>query len=658
MPTNAQFQTSLQTIQSRYIKLELLNYQYQTVDEISGVCASGNISIDANSDMRQTASLILIVKDSSFEVEPNARIWLDKYIRLWVGIQSTRTGEVEYVNRGMFIIDSPSYEYSPETNTLSLNLLDLMAKLSGERNGYLHGVDYVLKAGENIRQAIIDTLALGGFTKYIVEEAPFPSVIPNDLEFSQGSTIYDLLSGLRDIYPYYEMYFDVNGTFFYKRRPTGENDPVVVDDSLFTHIVTNEKIEVDFQNVKNAIEVWGRTHEPAHYSTSTKVENDVISLEIADVVAYSDDVVYGFTLTDTKDLTAPKLKINSLTEYPIKNDGGSDTKIVAEAGDVYFCVQFKGTYWRWLGHLQAYGYAENTNVESPFYTSGSVGKILLPLYDGDYANCITDDLAQQRADYELWLHTNLNDTVTLSCVPVYWLDVNELVEYTLQRNGKKRKYLITSIQMGLAPTDNMTITMSRYYGENEADTDYELLEYIESTGEQWIDVGFKPTQKTRVYAKVGSFPTSKDGQCVFGSRDKSDGTVHYTFRINNKKYRTEFSNGYVEYPDTISYDTTFTIDKDKNITTLDGTKTVTGVTGDFACANNMLVFACNTNGTADMKSSVRIYSLVIYDDDNQVRNLVPARHKESGKIGLYDGVELKFYENAGTGSFIAGEVKQ
>lgn len=150
----------------------------------------------------------------------------------------------------MYIIDAPNYQYDIETNTLSLSLLDLMAKLTGVRNGFLKGVTTVFKAGENIRQAIIDTLALAGFTKYVVEEAPSPGTIPNDLEFNIGSTVYDLLTGLRDIYPDYEMYFDLEGTFYYKLIPNGENDPILIDDTVWQHIVISEQIDVDFQNVK------------------------------------------------------------------------------------------------------------------------------------------------------------------------------------------------------------------------------------------------------------------------------------------------------------------------------------------------------------------------------------------------------------------------
>lgn len=76
--TSTQFQTALQNIQSRYIKLELLNYQFQTVDSLEGVCTSGSITIDANSDIRRTGSIVLVITGSSFNVEPGGQIWLTK----------------------------------------------------------------------------------------------------------------------------------------------------------------------------------------------------------------------------------------------------------------------------------------------------------------------------------------------------------------------------------------------------------------------------------------------------------------------------------------------------------------------------------------------------------------------------------------------------
>lgn len=464
--TSNQFRSVMQNMQNRYVRIELLNYQMQTVDLLEGVCTSGSISIDANADIRRTCDLALVINNSSFNVESGGRIWLDRYCRIWVGIASLITGEVEYTNCGVYIIDAPSYKYDPSTNTLSLTLLDLMAKLTGLRNGYLPGVPVVLKADENIREAIIDTLELGGFNKYVVEEAPSPGTIPNDLEFGQGATVYELLSGLRDIYPNYEMYFDVDNVFYYKPIPTGEDDPVYIDDTLWKEIVMSETIDVDFQNVKNVIEVYGRTHDPAHFSTKTTVSGNTISLTIEDVAEYTEDVIYGFTLTDNPGYTGASLKINDLTSYPIRlSDGTTAAEIVAEEGEVYFCVQFKGTYWNWLGHLQSYGYAEDDNPDSPFYINSTVGKIRLPLFGGEYENIFSDNLAKQRADYELWLHTNMNNTVQLQCIPVPWMDVNIKVSYTPQRETTPSEYIIKSVNFGLAPDDVMSINMIKFYPE-------------------------------------------------------------------------------------------------------------------------------------------------------------------------------------------------
>ena len=462
--TSEQFRSVMQNIQSRYVKIELLNYQFQTVDTLEGVATGGSISIDSSSDVRRTASLTLIINNSSFEVSSGGKIWLDRYIRIWIGIYSFVTQEVEWTNCGIYIIDAPSYSYDVATNTLELSLMDLMAKLTGIRNGYLPGVPVVLKAGENIRQAIIDTLALGGFTNYIVEEAPSPGVIPNDLEFSQGSTVYDLLAGLRDIYPNFEIFFDENGTFFYKEIPSGNDDPILIDDTLWSNIVISEKIDVDFQNVKNSIEVYGRTHDPSYFSSSTTVSGNTINLTIADISVYNVNDMFGFTLTNNPGYTNMYIKINSLPAVPLRmSDGVTSATINSEQGEVYYCIVYRNGYMEFLGHLQAYGFAEDTNPNSPFYVNSTVGRIRLPLMDGDYANCISDELAQERAEYELYLHTNMNNSVTLTCIPVPWMNVNIKISYTTKTDNQTNQYLIKSINYGLGIEDTMTIEMVKFY---------------------------------------------------------------------------------------------------------------------------------------------------------------------------------------------------
>ena len=329
-----------------------------------------------------------------------------------------------------------------------------------------------------IGEAQAQMARLGGFTQYVCDEAPSPGVVPVDLSFNQGATIYTLLSALRDIYPNYEIYFDVDGVFHYHPIPTGVDEPIQIDDTLWENIVISEKVDVDFQNIKNYIEVYGRTHDPALFATASSVtystSGNIVNLTYSPF-SYVDGQVYGFTInwiSGMGDVESPKIKINNLgNQRYILNADGTNATIYAETGqEIYYCIQYVentgGTpYWLWLGHLQAYAVAEDNDPNSPFYTGGSIGVIRLPLYGGEYDNCMTDELAQQRANYELYMHTNMKNTLTISCIPIPWLDVNTLVEYTLNRNGQKNQYLIKSFNYGFNVTDTMSITMMKYYPE-------------------------------------------------------------------------------------------------------------------------------------------------------------------------------------------------
>lgn len=468
--TASEFNVVKQSFQEKYAKIELLDSNFQVVDNLEGVTLNGSITIDANSDMRRNATLKFVITNSSFEPESGSKVWMDKYIRLYLGIYSIQENTIIYTKTGTFVLDAPTYEYDATNNSVRVNLLDLMSKLSGMRNGYLQGVPVLIPAGTNIREAIINTLSLGGFTKFICDDAPEPGVVPMDLNFSQGTTVYNILSKLKDIYPNYEIYFDVDGVFHYNKIPDGINEPIQIDDSLWNEIVIGENSSVDYQNVKNYIEVYGRTHDPAYFASSAQITGNDITLSLQHTHNYEDGLIYGFTLTNNTGISNPRLRIENDSYYYVLNDDGTNTIIEPELGEIYYCVQYianvGGTpYWRWLGHLQAYAVAEDNNPESPFYVEGSLGIIRLPLFGGDYDNCITDDLAQQRANYELYLHSQLPNTLTLSCISVPWFDVNILVSYTSKRNNKTEQYIVKSVSYGFDVDDFMQVSMIKFYPE-------------------------------------------------------------------------------------------------------------------------------------------------------------------------------------------------
>ena len=70
---------------NKYMKLNILNFDMNVVDEISGNLVSCDVSVNADSDLRRSCSVSLIVVDSSFDVGSGNRIWLDKFIQPFVG---------------------------------------------------------------------------------------------------------------------------------------------------------------------------------------------------------------------------------------------------------------------------------------------------------------------------------------------------------------------------------------------------------------------------------------------------------------------------------------------------------------------------------------------------------------------------------------------
>lgn len=447
---------SLRLIQA---KINVLNYNFQIVDEISGNVTSGNITEDANSDIRRTCSITMVVTDGQFNIQPGGEIWLDKFIQIYIGVDNLYTGNTQWFNKGIYIIDQPSYSFDPATSTLTFQGLDLMAKMTGQRNGYLEGIPTVIPQGSNIREVMISTVTqLGGFSKYAIEDNPQP--VPYDIQIDPGGTVYDILVALRDILPSWQIYFDENGVFRYEPIPTGVNEPIMVYDDVWNEVVLSETISTDFADVKNVVEVWGKTLDPAYYGEAT-VSGSTYQVSIAQVTAYGDSVMYGFTAPSI--VTTPQFQINSLSALPIVMSDGS-AAVIPEA-DTYYVVMYQeeSNNFLFMGYLQPYAIAQDTNPQSPFYVDGPVGAIRIVLQGGDYDNIYTTELAQERADYELWCRTRLNDNVTLTVVPLYYLTTNVVVSRTLTNETEPTLFITKSISTDLAYSGTQTIQMITYY---------------------------------------------------------------------------------------------------------------------------------------------------------------------------------------------------
>ena len=64
----------------------------------------------------------------------------------------------------------------------------------------------------------------------------------------------------------------------------------------------------------------------------------------------------------------------------------------------------------------------------------------------------------------------------------------------------------------------------------------------------------------------------------------------------------------------------------------------------------------SNNGSIDNRKFIgRLYSFSILENGESIRNFIPAKRNKDNVIGMYDVIEGKFYTNAGTGTFTAGD---
>ena len=184
---------------------------------------------------------------------------------------------------------------------------------------------------------------------------------------------------------------------------------------------------------------------------------------------------------------------------------------------------------------------------------------------------------------------------------------------------------------------------------------YTQLEYIQSSGTQYIDTRFIPTSNTKISIDFQVLSVVADDtiigvinpNCLIGYNTTE---IHAGFKLGTgtpiaiattvtSRHTAELSNG------------VFKVDAQQ--------KSFDQVTG-FSQTLTALIFASHYTGVSDAaygKCAAKVYSAKIYEYGVLVRDFIPCKNP-SGTIGLYDTVNSQFYSNIGTGTFIAGpEVK-
>lgn len=180
---------------------------------------------------------------------------------------------------------------------------------------------------------------------------------------------------------------------------------------------------------------------------------------------------------------------------------------------------------------------------------------------------------------------------------------------------------------------------------------YTKLDYIESSGTQYIDTGFIPNQDSAVH--IVCQPTVASGwQGIFGARSATNVGEFGVDIPAGTTLRSVYGTGNVTT--TVStVATKLDIYKNKNVCTINGA-VLTNSTETFSSGYPIWIFDKNTAGSKWNPCSMKLYSCKVYDNGTLVRDFIPCKNA-SGTLGLWDNVNSVFYANAGTGTFSTGK---
>ncbi len=198
-------------------------------------------------------------------------------------------------------------------------------------------------------------------------------------------------------------------------------------------------------------------------------------------------------------------------------------------------------------------------------------------------------------------------------------------------------------------------TFSEGMNAGRGSLEYDTINYIQSTGTQYIDTGvtdiegitceFKASWQSygkvvgqceleAPYGRNSAYLTSMNNWMLdYGDFNPTFGSA----ALNNDylvKYCTNIGNAYIDVDGN-------RLGESRNETTLS--------------PSNLWIFTTKYDLNLNSLTEAKLYSCKIWGHQgNLLRDFIPVRNVYTGEVGLLDKVSGQFFRNSGTGSFVAG----
>lgn len=171
---------------------------------------------------------------------------------------------------------------------------------------------------------------------------------------------------------------------------------------------------------------------------------------------------------------------------------------------------------------------------------------------------------------------------------------------------------------------------------------YTKLEYIESTGTQYISTGITPTENTKV---VIEFNSSSSSGVVFG-QDSGYKVNAFMFAMTVVVFDS------TKKDISISANTKHTVQVAPKAFKVDNGSSQYIYANKVNAAYPMFLFGNNRKGKFSEGVAMKLYSFKVYENDVLIADYIPC--KQGNAVGLYDDVAGAMNLPLGTGDFTAG----
>ena len=171
---------------------------------------------------------------------------------------------------------------------------------------------------------------------------------------------------------------------------------------------------------------------------------------------------------------------------------------------------------------------------------------------------------------------------------------------------------------------------------------YTKLEYIESTGTQYISTGITPTENTKV---VIEFNSSNSSGVVFG-QDSGYKVNAFMFAMTVVVFDS------TKKDISISANAKHTVQVAPKAFKVDNGSSQYIYANKVNAAYPMFLFGNNRNGKFSEGVAMKLYSFKVYENDVLIADYIPC--KQGNAVGLYDDVAGAMDLPLGTGDFTAG----